>query len=102
MIEISEHVQGSVLPVWAQPGARRNGIVGEAGGALKSAVTAPPDKGRANQALVDVLRKALSVKRSQIELLSGFTSRHKKFLIRGWSKPNLEGKLMNLLNSEQT
>ena len=102
MIEISQHVEGSVLPVWAQPGARRNGIVGEAGGALKIAVTAPPDKGKANQALIDVLREALGVKSSQIQLLSGFTSRHKKFLIRGWSKPNLEGKLLSLLNLEQT
>jgi uncharacterized protein (TIGR00251 family) len=102
MIEISEHVEGSVLSVRAQPGARRNAIVGEAAGALKIAVTAPPDKGRANQALVDVLREALGLKGSQIELLSGFTSRHKKFLIRGWSKPNLEGRLLSLLSSEQT
>ena len=102
MIEISEHVEGSVLSVRAQPGARRNAIVGEAGGALKIAVTAPPDKGRANHALVDVLREALGIKGSQIELLSGFTSRQKKFLIREWPKPKLEAKLMSLLSAEQT
>jgi uncharacterized protein len=102
MIEVADHVEGSILLVRAQPGARRNGIMGEAGGALKIAVTAPPDKGRANQALVDVLREALGLKSSQIELLSGFTSRHKRFLIRGWSKPSLESTLTNLLNPGQT
>jgi uncharacterized protein (TIGR00251 family) len=102
MIEVADHAEGSILPVRAQPGARRNGIVGEAGGALKIAVTAPPDKGKANQALIDVLREVLRVKSSQIELLSGFTSRQKKFLIRGWSKRNLEEKLINLLSPEET
>jgi len=102
MIEIYEHAEGSILHVRAQPGARRNGIVGEAGGALKIAVTAPPDKGRANQALIDVLQEALGVKSSQIGLLSGFASRQKKFLIRGWSKRNLEDRLMNLLSSDET
>jgi uncharacterized protein (TIGR00251 family) len=102
MIEVADHVEGSVLSVRAQPGARRNGIVGEVAGALKIAVTALPDKGKANQALIDVLQEALGVKSSQIELLSGFASRQKKFLIRGWSKRNLEDKLTNLLGSEET
>ncbi|MBI2807892.1 MAG: YggU family protein [Planctomycetes bacterium] len=83
MIAIADHAEGCVLSVRAQPGARRNAIVGEQAGALKVAVTAPPDKGRANDALVEVLADALSVKRSQIELVSGQTNRQKRFLIRG-------------------
>ena len=91
-----------MLPVRAQPGARRNGIVGEVGGALKIAVSASPDKGKANQAIIEVLRSVLGAKSSEVELLSGFTSRQKKFLIRGWSKPSLEAKLSNLLKTDQT
>jgi uncharacterized protein (TIGR00251 family) len=102
MIDVTEHAEGSVLVVRAQPGARRNGVVGEIGGALKIAVTAPPDKGRANEALIEVLRDILGVTSSQIELLNGFTSRQKRFLIRGWSKPNLEAKLSRLLKIDQT
>lgn len=83
MIQVSEHAEGCVLPVRAQPGARRNAIVGEQGGALKIAVTAPPEKGRANDAIIEVLCAHFHVRKSQVELLAGQTSRSKKFLLRG-------------------
>ncbi len=102
MIHVTEHAEGSILVVRAQPGARRNGIAGEVGVAVKIAVSASPDKGKANQAIIEVLRAVLGVKSSQVELLSGFTSRQKRFLIRGWSKPSLEARLSNLLQSGQT
>jgi uncharacterized protein (TIGR00251 family) len=93
MIELTEHAEGVVLPVRAQPGARRAGIQGEQNGALKVAVTAPPEDGRANQALVELLREELGLKRSQVELVSGQTSRDKRFLIRGLSCAELRRKL---------
>src|SRR4051812_5279558 len=93
MIELSDHAEGCVLPVRAQPGAKRDGVQGEQNGALKVSVTAPPEDGRANQALVEVLREELGLKRSQVELLSGQTSRDKKFLIRGGDREALEAKL---------
>jgi uncharacterized protein (TIGR00251 family) len=83
VIVISEHPEGCILPVRAQPGARKTSIIGEHNGALKIAVTAPPEDGRANKALTELLRAALSVRRSQVDLLSGATSRDKRFLIRG-------------------
>ena len=58
-------------------------MAGEQAGALKVSVTAPPEDGRANAALVEVLREWLGLKRSQVELLSGATNRNKVFLIRG-------------------
>lgn len=82
-ITITPHADGSVLAVRAQPGARKNGVQGEQAGALKVAVTAPPEDGRANAALVEVLREWLGVKRSQVELVGGPTSRNKSFLVRG-------------------
>ena len=97
MIAIAEHAEGYVLPVRAQPGARKAGILGEQAGALKVAVTAPPEDGRANQALVEALREALGLKRSQLALLSGATSRDKRFLVRGLAKPELEGRVAALL-----
>src|SRR5437588_13130772 len=83
MILISAHAEGCILGVRAQPGARRNALVGELGGSLKIAVTAPADQGRANKALVEVLCAELGLKKAQVELLSGGTSRAKKFLLRG-------------------
>jgi uncharacterized protein (TIGR00251 family) len=97
MIAITEHAEGCLLPVRAQPGAKRNGVPGEQAGALKVAVTAPPQDGRANEALVEVLRSALGLKRSQVELAAGVKSRDKRFLIRGVSKPQLEAKLAALV-----
>src|SRR6516162_1877039 len=97
MIAVTDHAEGCVLPVRAQPGARRAGVQGEQAGALKIAVTAPPQDGRANQALVEELRKALAIKRSQVELIGGQTSRDKRFLIRGLSRAELESRLAALL-----
>ena len=94
MIALVEHPEGCVLPVRAQPGARKAGIKGEQNGALRLAVTAPPEDGRANEALVKLLRELLDLKRSQVELIAGATSREKKFLIRGMTRDAVAEKLM--------
>jgi uncharacterized protein (TIGR00251 family) len=93
MIAISDHPEGCILPVRAQPGARKAGAKGEQSGALKLAVTAPPEDGRANAALVELLRELLGLKRSQIELIAGLASRDKRFLIRGIQNSELIAKL---------
>jgi len=97
VIAIGDHAEGCVLPVRAQPGARKNAVVGEHGDALKVAVTAPPADGRANQALIELLRETLELKRSQIELIGGATSRDKCFLIRGLAKETLAAKIAAIL-----
>lgn len=93
MIEVTDHAEGCVLRVRAQPGARREGPQGEQNGALKIAVTAPPEDGRANDALVEVLRGLFGLRRSQVELIGGQTSREKRFLLRGLSQQELRAKL---------
>ncbi|MCI0641251.1 MAG: DUF167 domain-containing protein [Gemmataceae bacterium] len=98
MIQIQDHEEGCVLSVRAQPGARRNGLVGEQNNALKVAVTAPPDQGKANQAIVELLREELNLKRSQVAILSGLTSRDKRILIRGIKAAELAKKLELLLH----
>ncbi|HEV3447562.1 MAG TPA: DUF167 domain-containing protein [Gemmataceae bacterium] len=97
MIVITENANGCILPVRAHPGARRNAVVGEHASALKVAVTAPPQDGRANLAIAEVLQEALQVKRAQVELLRGHASREKSFLIRGLTKLELEGRVKALL-----
>jgi len=80
---IAPHPEGVTLAVRAQPNAKRDAILGVHGGALKVAVSVPPEDGRANEAVVEVLKAWLGVKRSAVELLSGRTSRNKVFLLRG-------------------
>ena len=99
MIVVADHAEGCVLPVRAQPGARKAGVLGEQNGALKVAVTAPPVDGRANQALAEVLREILGLKRSQVELIGGHTARDKRFLIHGVAKAELEKRLAALVES---
>jgi len=97
VIQIIDHAEGCVLTVRAQPGARRNVLVGAQGDALKVAVTAPPDQGRANKALALLLAEQLGLKKAQVELIAGAASRDKRFLVRGLSAAALAAALTKLL-----
>ena len=92
-IALEPHREGTILPVRAHPGARRNEIRGEQDGMLKVSVTQAPEKGKANKALIAVLSKALSLKKSQIELLSGATSPQKRFLVREVTPDELQERI---------
>ncbi|MEO6810679.1 MAG: DUF167 domain-containing protein [Isosphaeraceae bacterium] len=83
MIDVQSHAQGSVLPVRAKPGAKTNALQGEHGGALRVAVSAAPEAGKANEAVIKVLSETLDVARARITLISGASSRSKRFLIAG-------------------
>ncbi len=82
-IELTPHANGVIIPVYAQPGARRNGVVGVHLGRLKVAVTAAPEKGKANAAVAEVLAGLLGLAKSRVTLLSGETHREKRFLAGG-------------------
>lgn len=82
-----------VLPVKAQPGAKRNAVVGVHAGALKVAVTVAPEQGKANQAIAALLAETLALKKSDVELIAGQTSRTKKFLVRGIAIDDLRARL---------
>jgi uncharacterized protein len=93
MLSFESHPDGVILPVRAQPGSRKNELRGEHEGMLKVCVTQVPEKGKANKAVAEFLAKSLGLKKSQVELLSGETSHHKKFLIRGITLQELAAKL---------
>jgi uncharacterized protein len=101
MIALTAHAQGTILPVRAQPGARKNAIVGTHAGALRVAVSAPPEQGRANAAIQTVLADALGCKASQVGLLSGETVREKRFLIQGITPEDVQRRLAALLPTGQ-
>ncbi len=83
MLDLEPHADGTILPVRAHPGARRNEIRGVQDGQLKVCVTQSPERGKANKALIELLSKSLKLKKSQIELIAGETSHQKRFLVRG-------------------
>ena len=82
-LHIQPHAEGATLALRVQPKAKRNAVVGEQAGALKVIVTAPPEDGRANDAVLALLREEYHFQRSQLELLSGHTNRNKVVLVRG-------------------
>lgn len=49
----------------------------ELDGSLKVKLTAPPEKGKANEQLVEVLAKHYNVKKSAVRLLKGAASKEK-------------------------
>ena len=97
MIDLSPHELGTVLAVRAQPNARKNGVLGERGGALRVGVTAAPEQGKANAAIAGVLTRALRCRASQVVLLAGQTAREKRFLILGLDPESLRDRLTPLI-----
>jgi uncharacterized protein (TIGR00251 family) len=98
MIALGDHPDGTILPVAAQPRARRTSVLGEHDAALKVAVTAAPEDGKANAAIVAALAEALDCKAFQITLLSGASSRRKRFLIKEMTRQELAVRLESLLS----
>lgn len=62
-------------------------------GKLKIRVTVPPEGGKANKAVIELLSKALKVPKSSIEIVRGDTSRNKVIFISGVSPSFIKEKL---------
>lgn len=96
MKAVGTHPSGATLAVRAKPAAKKNAVLGLEGEAVRINVTAPPEDGRANDAIVELLRDWLGLKRSQIELVSGQRHRCKVFLLHGMSAADLEARVLQL------
>jgi uncharacterized protein (TIGR00251 family) len=81
------------------PGARRQGIIGRHGDAWKVHVTAPPERARANAAVLEVLSDALGLPQSRLELVSGGRSRDKVVLVDGLSEDDVESTLASTVGA---
>ena len=77
---------GEIHDVRVTPKARSNRIdvtVRPDGSTLiRVHVTAPPDRGKANKAIIELLAKYFGVPKTSIDLVQGQASRDKKFRIR--------------------
>jgi uncharacterized protein len=65
------------VQVWVQPGAKTTEAAGRHGGDPKIRVAAKPEDGKANAALCSFLASALGVGKTEIQVVSGQTSRRK-------------------------
>lgn len=96
-VDLEPHAEGTILSVRAHAGARRSEIRGVQDGMLKVSVTQAPERGKANKAIVMLLAEELSLKRSQVELVTGQTSPQKRFLLRGLKPDEVAARLAPLL-----
>ena len=62
------------LRLRVRPGGKKDAILGEHGGALRLRVTAPPERGKANRAVVALLAEALDLPVAAVEIVAGETS----------------------------
>ena len=75
------------------PGVARAGVVGRHGDAWKVRVTAPPEDGRANDAVLRLLADTLAVPRNAVLLVSGHGSRDKIVELMGLEPLQIEQRL---------
>lgn len=84
-IEISEQAGVVRFGVVVAPRASREAVIGVHDGALKIALTAPPVDGAANAALVAFVASALGVRKADVRIAQGETSKRKRLEVRGAS-----------------
>lgn len=85
---LRKNSRGVTVNVRLTPGARRESCAGVADGgdgkrALKIAVRAKPENGKANVALIEFVAQEWGVPKSSISLVTGITSRQKTLLVEG-------------------
>ncbi len=71
----------------AQPGAKKTAVAGLHGAALKIRLAAPPVEGKANQALIAFVADRLDLRRADVQLVRGETSREKTLRVPAAAKP---------------
>ena len=75
----------ATIEIHLQPGAKGNEIVGFKEGVLYAKVTALPQKGQANRALVELMAQTLGIPKSAIDIIRGQSSRSKVIAVQGLS-----------------
>jgi hypothetical protein len=93
MIEVKESPGGTTFAVKVRPRAKKNAITGDAGDALKLALTAPPVDGKANEACIEFFAKLLNLPRSSVTIAAGQTSRNKVIRVAGLSAEEVRQRL---------
>lgn len=76
------------LLVWVQPGAKKTAPAGTYQDRLKLRIEAPAVDNKANAALMEHVARTLGLKRGQVALAAGQTSRGKTLVIESENEPS--------------
>jgi uncharacterized protein len=85
-----------LLSVKVVPGSSRDRVAGRYGDGIKVQVSAPPEKGKANDAVARVLAEFFGVKPADVALVSGHGNPRKQFRISGVDPVVFAGKIRSL------
>jgi uncharacterized protein (TIGR00251 family) len=96
MVLVRQEGDGASFRVHVQPKSSHEGIVGETDGILKLRVTPPPIEGRANEACLRLLAKALDLPVSRLRIVSGQHARFKTIRVGATSAQTIRAKLFEL------
>lgn len=100
MLVVEEKNRGVEFEVLAKPKSSRNKILGVHDGALKIAVTAPPEKGRANAGVLKQLSEFLDIPVSSMSIVRGETGRRKRVRVDGLTERAIRERLADYLKEE--
>ena len=95
-MRLTPTAHGFALAVKVVPGASRQRVTGEYGDGVKVSVTAPPERGAANEAVVDLLSETLGIARSQVRILRGHANPRKEVAITGLGADEIERRLLGV------
>jgi len=90
----------ATLAVRVQPGASRERLARMTDGTLKAAVSAPPEKGKANRAVERLLAKTLGLSVSAVRVVGGETSRRKTVRCDGIARKDLDERIAIFLKEQ--
>jgi uncharacterized protein len=81
------------LNLRVSPGAARSAVVGRYGTGWKVRVAAPPEDGKANDAVVRLLASTLALPERDVRIVSGRASRDKTVALAGMRPDEIERRL---------
>ena len=90
------------LQLRVSPGASRAGVVGRHGDGWKVRVAAPPEDGRANDAVVSLLADALDLSRRDVAIVAGRGGRDKVVSLAGIGPEETERRLLQVASPAGT
>lgn len=87
------HETSTRLTLRVSPGAARSAVVGRYGAGWKVRVAAPPEDGKANDAVVKLLAATLALHERDVRIVSGRASRDKTVALAGLRPEEIERRL---------
>jgi len=84
----------ATLSIKVVPGARSDRVAGRYGDAIKIQVSAPPEQGKANDAVIQLLSRRLGVKPAQVTIVRGHGQTRKLVEVASMAQADAEARLL--------